>query len=254
MRILVTNDDGINAQGLKVLEKIARTISKDVWVVAPETEQSGAGHSLSINSPLRCRKISAKKFAVKGTPTDCVLMAANVIVKKKIDLVLSGVNRGQNIAEDITHSGTVAGAMEATLLNIPAIAFSQALDFSASKPKIHWQTAEKHAPEIIKKLLKHKWDKDTFFNVYFPNCAAEKVKGAKLVAHGKRDTSKTIVSCADPDGKPYYWIHWDDEGTHLHRPDSDIKWLYENYITITPICLDLTNYKTLKNLKEEFEK
>jgi len=254
MRILVTNDDGINAQGLKVLEKIARTISKDVWVVAPETEQSGAGHSLTVHSPLRCRKISAKKFAVKGTPTDCVLMAANVIIKKKIDLVLSGVNRGQNIAEDITHSGTVAGAMEGTLLNIPSIALSQALDFGATNPKVHWANAESHATKIINKLLNVKWDKDTFFNVNFPDCSPDKVKGVKLVTHGKRDTSKTIVSCADPDNKPYYWLHWDDEGTHLHRPDSDIKWLCENYITISPICLDLTNYKMLKQLKEEIEK
>lgn len=254
MRILVTNDDGINATGLKVLEKIARAISKDVWVVAPEVEQSGAGHSLSINSPLRCRKISAKKYSVNGTPTDCVLMAENIIINKKIDLVLSGVNRGQNLAEDITHSGTVAGAMEGTLLNIPSIAFSQALDFSASNTKIHWATAETHAPTLVKKLLKHEWEKDTFYNVNFPDCPANKVAGTKLVTHGKRDTSKTIVACADPDGKPYYWVHWDDEGEHLHRPDSDIKWLYEDYITVTPVCLDMTNYKTLKNLKAEIEK
>ncbi len=252
-RILVTNDDGINAPGLKILEQIARTISKDVWVVAPEVEQSGAGHSLTINSPLRFRKISARKFAVTGTPTDCVLAAVRAIIPGKIDLVLSGINRGGNVAEDITHSGTIAGALEGTLCDIPSIAFSQALDFSNKKPMVHWKTAELHAPQIIATLIASKWERDTMFNVNFPDCVAEKVKGIKMVAHGKRDIPKQLTKYIDPKGRPYYWMNWADEGVDARRPDCDIKWMKEGYITVTPIKLDLTNYDVLKNLKKKVE-
>ena len=129
MRILITNDDGIHAPGLEVCEKIARALSDDVWIVAPETDQSGVSHSLSLNDPLRLREVGAKHFAVKGTPTDCVIMGARHIMKEVPDLVLSGVNRGRNCAEDVTYSGTVAGAMEGTVLGIPSFALSQAYAF-----------------------------------------------------------------------------------------------------------------------------
>ncbi|MEI6730434.1 MAG: 5'/3'-nucleotidase SurE [Pseudomonadota bacterium] len=254
LRILVTNDDGIYAPGIKIIEKIAKTLSDDVWVVAPEVEQSGAGHSLTINKPIRYRKVSPKRFCVSGTPTDCVLMAVGEIVKgRKIDLVLSGVNRGQNVAEDITHSGTVAGALEGTLCGIPSIALSQALDFSNPNPKVNWQTAETHAPGVIKKLLAGKWQKDTIFNLNFPDCHADKVKGIKVVASGKRDIPKQLVSVQDPDGRQYYWLHWSDDLIDQTRLDSDIRWLLEDYITITPISLDLSNYAMIKALKDGLE-
>jgi 5'-nucleotidase len=255
MRILVTNDDGINAEGIKILEKIARTISEDVWVIAPEQEQSGAGHSLTINTPLRYRQIAEKKYAVNGTPTDCVLMATtNILPKdKKIDLVLSGINNSQNVAEDITHSGTVAGAMEGTLCDIPAIAFSQKVDFTQEHVIVKWNTGLHHAPDIIRKLISLKWHNDTFYNVNFPNCDHDEVKGIKVVPHGKREILKSLTKATDPKGKSYYWINWAEEGADKRRPDCDIEWLVKNYITITPIKLDLTNYDAIKNIKAEFE-
>jgi 5'-nucleotidase len=253
-RILITNDDGIHAPGLEVLEKVARDISTDVWVVAPEVEQSGAGHSLTLNSPMRYREVSHKRFAVKGTPTDCVLLAVREIIPGKIDLVLSGINRGKNIGEDITHSGTVAGALEGTLCDIPSIAFSQNLDFGNPKPKVHWKTAEKYAPGIIAALLAEKWERDTLFNVNFPDCAPAKVKGIKVAAHGKRHIPKQITRGVDPKGHPFFWLNWPEEGADDRRPDCDIKWLVKNYVTVTPLCMDMTNYTVLKRIKSIIEK
>src|SRR5215472_15813355 len=153
MRILLTNDDGIYAPGLGVLEEIAGVLSDDVWIVAPETDQSGVSHSLSLNDPLRLREIDARRFAVKGTPTDCVIMGVRYIMNDSApDLVLTGVNRGQNAAEDVTYSGTIAGAMEGTILGIPSVALSQAYG-SASRQKPHWETAIHFAPDIVRKVL-----------------------------------------------------------------------------------------------------
>src|ERR671912_1370947 len=148
MRILVTNDDGIHAPGLKSLERIARQLSDDVWVIAPETDQSGVSHSLSLNDPLRLREISDRHFAVKGTPTDCVIMGTRHIMHAaRPDLVLSGVNRGQNVAEDVSYSGTVAGAIEGTILGVPSIALSQAYG-AGGRSSLKWQCAEHHGPKV----------------------------------------------------------------------------------------------------------
>src|SRR6476659_10664686 len=153
MRILVTNDDGIHAPGLVVAETIARTLTDAVWVVAPATYQSGVAHSLSLNDPLRLRQVSDRHFAVKGTPTDCVIMGVRqILADHKPDLVLSGVNRGQNVAEDVTYSGTVAGAMEATILGIPSIALSQAYG-PGGRNAVKWQCAQAHAAGIVRKVL-----------------------------------------------------------------------------------------------------
>src|ERR1700693_167285 len=152
MRILLTNDDGIYAPGLGVLEQIAGSLSDDIWVVAPETDQSGVSHSLSLNDPLRMREVGERQFAVKGTPTDCVIMGVRHLMKEKPDLVLSGVNRGRNCAEDITYSGTVAGAMEGAVLGIPSFALSQAYAFT-TKHHPYWDTAVKFAPDLIQRVL-----------------------------------------------------------------------------------------------------
>jgi 5'-nucleotidase len=250
LRILVTNDDGIHAPGLVVLEKIARSLSKDVWVVAPEIEQSGASHSLSIRTPLRARKLSPKRFAVGGTPTDCVLMAVGAIVPGRIDLVLSGVNRGGNVAEDIMHSGTAAAAMEGALCDIPSIALSQLINYDDPDAKVYWQTAAKHAPDLIRRLLAGPWEKDTMINVNFPHCPPDKVKGVKVVEQGRRTVKKQLTRAVDPGSRPYYWLHWGDEGADLARPDSDIHWMYKDYVTVTPIHLNLTHYGLLGKLKE----
>lgn len=253
-RILVTNDDGINAYGLKVLEKIARALSDDVWIVAPEVEQSGAGHSLTINYPIRFRKISRQRFAVSGTPTDCVLMGVREIMPENPDIVLSGVNRGKNVGEDVTHSGTVAGALEGTLCNVVSIAMSQAVDFTKTNPVIHWKTAEKYGPGIVKSLIAEKQEYDTLYNVNFPDCDPEDVEGIKVVAHGKRNIPKQLTRYVDPKKRPYFWLNWPEEGADPRRPDSDIEWLVNGYITITPLSMDMTNYTILKRLKGKIEK
>jgi 5'-nucleotidase len=249
MRILVTNDDGINADGLKILEKIAHAISDDVWVVAPEAEQSGAGHSLTLHNPVRVRKIDAKRYAVLGTPTDCVLLAMKqIMLKHKPTLILSGVNRGSNVADDVTYSGTIAAAMEGCILGVPSIALSQLFD---DENKIHWATAEKHAPAIIKTLLKKPWAKNTLMNLNFPNVVSAKVKGIKVCSQGKRIVNIQLAERKDPKGRPYYWLG----GERDHTPEAknvDVDFLQKGYITITPLSMDLTDYKTLATLDKMF--
>src|SRR5262245_62444309 len=170
MRILLTNDDGIDSPGLHALRQIAAQLSDDVWVVAPETNQSGASHSLSLHEPLRMRAIDERAFAVRGTPTDSVIMGVRHVLKAKPpDLVLSGVNRGANMAEDVTYSGTIAGAMEGTVLGIRSIALSQATNFDRSGKSTKWGTALRHGPPLIRRLLETGWPQNVLLNVNFPD-------------------------------------------------------------------------------------
>ena len=247
MRILVSNDDGIHAPGLKVLEKIAATLSKDVWVVAPEFEQSGASHSLTLTLPLRLRKINARKFAVRGTPTDCVMMAMHELFKdKKPDLLLSGVNRGANLGEDVTYSGTVAVAMEGTLLGVPSIAMSQC--FQHGHP-VKWSTAEHHAPKLIRKLLKAGWPKDALININFPDVVAESVTGVEVVKQGQRDLTDLLLDArVDARGVPYYWIGFRRMKNKAKR-HTDLGATDNGAISVTPLQLDLTHAASMRSLK-----
>lgn len=253
LRILVTNDDGIDTPGLTVMENIARRFSDDVWVVAPALEQSGASHSISIRKAVRFQQKGEKRFSVSGTPTDCVISAIQAIVPGKIDLVLSGVNRGPNIADDVTHSGTVAAAMEGALFGIRSIACSMAFDFDVEEPTVHWETAEQFAPDVIHKLLALPLDADLLYNLNFPDCAPDQVKGIKCVAQGKHKLDKELSKTLDANGEAEYWVHWSDKTGHPRRPDVDIRWLTEKYVTVTPLCLDLTHYETLNSLKQTLE-
>ncbi len=248
MRILITNDDGIHAPGLKVLEAIAKSLSKDVWIVAPETEQSGASHSLTLSRPLRVRKISAKKYAVDGTPTDCTLMALTEIIKgAKPDLVLSGVNRGANLAEDVTYSGTVAAAMEATLLGVPAIAMSQVLSFGHP---VKWATAENHAPPLIRKLVKAGWPRNVLLNINFPDVVAESVKGVRVTTQGQRDLSDMVMDKrVDARGFPYYWIGFRRE-IGVPEAGTDMDAIAKGYVSLTALQLNLTDEATMTALKK----
>jgi len=249
-RILVTNDDGINAPGLKVLERIARRFSKDVWVVAPETEQSGAGHSLTLSRPLRHRQISERRHAVDGSPTDCVLFAIeHVMAGEKPDLVLSGVNRGGNVGEDITYSGTVAAAMEAMLLGVPSVALSLAARHSEP---IHWGAAEEHAPAILEKLVSVPWPRDVFINVNFPNLLPEQIKGVRIVSQGRRESDYNLIGLTDPRGNRYYWIGPQHVGNLLRHDDTDYHAIKDGAIAVTPLHLDLTHEGALKTLQEAF--
>src|SRR5919205_1077481 len=207
MRILVTNDDGIHAPGLGVLEEIARCLSDDIWVVAPEFDQSGVSHSLSLNDPLRLREVGPRHFAVKGTPTDCVIMGARYVVSEPgPDLVLSGVNRGQNVAEDVTYSGTIAGAMEGTILGVPSIALSQAYG-PGGRDKVKWRCAEHHAARVIRRVLEESVPPNVVINVNFPDCEPDEVRGIAVTAQGQRSQEMIAIDARiDGRGNPYFWI------------------------------------------------
>ena len=240
MRILVTNDDGIHAPGLDVAETIARALSDDVWVVAPESEQSGASHSLTLAGPLRLRQVRERRYAVSGTPTDCVLMACLHLLKDRPpDLVLSGVNPGSNLADDITYSGTVAGAMEGCALGIPAIALSQ--DPAGSRLEIDWSAGEAHGPAVIRQLLAAGWPQGVLMNVNFPDSAPENVAGVAVTSQGVRDQALlNIDSRADPWGTPYFWFGFERRKSTLVA-GTDLAAIAENKISITPLSVDLTD-------------
>src|SRR3989338_4585681 len=191
MRILLVNDDGIHANGIKTIENIARQLSDDVWIIAPEKNHSGAGHSLTLSEPIRIRKISEKKFAVDGTPTDCVFVACNHIMHEAHpDLVLSGVNYGPNLAEDVTYSGTVAAAMEACLFKIPSIAFSLAV--IPFEENAYWKTAEDHCVQVVKTLLSANRPESVFYNVNIPNITTGSIKGVKITYQGQRRVDSVL--------------------------------------------------------------
>ena len=250
VRILLTNDDGIDAPGLKVLGRIARQLSRDVWVCAPETEQSGAGHSLTLRRPLRLRRVSSRRFAVDGTPTDCMVLAIHSILKDQPpDLVLSGVNRGGNMGEDITYSGTVAAAMEATILGVPAISLSQHI--GEDHTKAHWQTAEKHAPGIIRRLCDSGWPIGTLINVNFPDVPGGVVRGVEVTRQGQRKVGENLHERVDPRGRPYYWIGA-LKNNIKPRPGSDLAVVAAGSISVTPVHLDMTHGGAVKRLQQVF--
>ncbi len=245
MRILITNDDGIHAPGLAVLERIARTLSDDVTVVAPESDQSGVGHSLSLSNPLRLREISSRHFAVSGTPTDCVIMAVRRILDGKPDLVLSGINRGQNAAEDVTYSGTVAGALEGTLLGIPSIALSQAYLLEEGRRETPWDCAETHGPTVIAKLLDRGIAPNVLINVNFPNCAPAEVRGIAITRQGRRDSDLCRVDeREDGRGHPYFWIAF-ERSRSIPGEGTDLDALAAGMISVTPLRVDMTDTASL---------
>ena len=252
MRILVTNDDGIEAPGLDVLKKIASELSDDVWVIAPETDQSGASHSLTLNEPLRLRKLAGKTYAVKGTPTDCIIMGVrHVLVDEPPDLVLSGVNRGQNLADDVTYSGTIAGAMEGMLLGIPSIALSLAMDFDDSG-KIKWETPMTHGAGLVRDLMKMGWPEDVVININFPDREPDNIEVIAVTHQGKRDQDLLHVDYRlDTRGNPYYWFGF---GRRRSNPakGTDLWAVYTGRISVTPLYLDLTHSKTCQKLSDAF--
>jgi 5'-nucleotidase len=250
VRILLTNDDGIHAEGLAVLERIARTLSDDVWIVAPETDQSGLAHSLSLSEPLRLRQVSDKHFALRGTPTDCVIMGVKeVMADRKPDLVLSGVNNGANMADDVTYSGTIAGAIEGTLQGIRSFALSQAANYLDGERRVPWQVVEQYAPDLLRKLIDVDMPGWTFMNLNFPNCPPEEVQGVAVTAQGKLDFGINVEKRNDGRGLPYYWLKFDSRKGDF-REGTDIHALKENNISVTPLKLDLTDYTLLDRIQQ----
>lgn len=243
MRILCTNDDGIHAPGLKVVEQIARELSDDVWVVAPELDQSGVSHSLSLNDPLRLREVGPRHFAVRGTPTDCIIMGArHILGDKRPDVVLSGVNKGRNVAEDVVYSGTIAGALEGTILGLPSFALSQEFSIQ-TRERPPWDTAVRFGPEILRKVIDAGVPKNTVINVNFPACAPEQVLGVRVTRQGKRNLGFLKVDeRRDGRGNPYFWIGF-ERAAMMDTPEegTDLAALAANYVSVTPLKLDRTD-------------
>ncbi len=249
MRILVTNDDGIHAPGIAILEAIARELTDDVWTVAPAEEQSGAGHSLTLADPVRVSQLSARRFAVRGTPTDSVMMAVGIVMKDaKPDLILSGVNRGANLAEDVTYSGTVSAAMEGTLAGIRSIALSQT--FGPQQGEYEpFECAATWGAKVIRALLADTWTPGVLINVNFPAVAPGSVKGIRVTEQGFHDYGRLVIKeRRDMRGTPYYWFGLGpDSLTPGH--ETDLKAIREQHISVTPLHLDLTHYPSIAGLR-----
>lgn len=241
MRILLTNDDGIHAEGLQVLERIARQFTDEVWVVAPETDQSGFAHSLSLSEPLRMRKVRDKHYAVRGTPTDCVIMGVRKLMPEPPDLILSGVNSGSNVADDVTYSGTIAGAMEGTLLGIRSIALSQGYSVTEEGRTVRWETTEQHAPSVLRKLIGLSLPENVFLNLNFPNCRPDEVKGVTVTSQGKLVHGLWLDERKDGRGFPYFWLRFGREPGEV-RDGTDLAALRADQISVTPLHMDLTAY------------
>ena len=254
MRILVTNDDGIHAEGLDVCEKIARELSDDVWIIAPESDQSGVAHSLTLNDPLRLREVGERRFAVRGTPTDCVIMGARHVLNGKMpDLVLSGVNRGRNAGEDVIYSGTVAGAVEGTVIGVPSLALSQAYASRSGRPP-YWETGLRYGPDIIRRVMAQGIPRDVLVNVNFPDCAPDDVKRIVVTAQGRRRQERVqIDKRKDGRGNPYYWIAYMRHGFVPAEDGTDLAALDEHCIAVTPLRLDMTDAPYMTKLAELFD-
>lgn len=247
MRILLTNDDGIHAEGLAALERVARLLSDDVWVVAPETDQSGLAHSLSLSEPLRLRQLSERHFALRGTPTDCVIMAIRQVLGGKPDLVLSGINAGSNVADDVTYSGTVAGAIEGTMNGIRSIALSQAYHYDAAGRAVPYEVAEAHAAPLLARLMELDLPEGSFLNVNFPSCAPNAVDGVEVTSQGKLSFNLGVEERHDGRGLPYYWLRFGERGGET-TSGSDVDALRRKRISVTPLKLDLTDHSLMDSL------
>jgi 5'-nucleotidase len=252
MRILLTNDDGINAPGLYVLEKIAAAFSDDIWICAPSEEQSGAGHSLTLTRPVRLREHAPKRFSVTGTPTDAVTMALRKVLPGPPDLILSGVNRGANLGDDVTYSGTVSAAFEGALAGIRSISLSQVYSREGLGNDVSFSAAESWGERVLRPLVAASFAPRSLVNVNFPPLTAGEVKGIRVVRQGFHDYARgSVVEGTDPRGFPYFWF-----GLHgiEHTPGhaTDLEAIADGYVAVTPLQLDLTHEASLVELAGRF--
>lgn len=251
MRILLTNDDGWQAEGLQALERIAETLSDEVWVVAPELEQSGAGRGITLSMPVRVHKFGERHYAVSGTPTDCVMLALGEIMADcKPDLILSGVNRGQNLGEDVSMSGTVAGAIQGMALGVPSIALSQCLTEFHDRHRALYETAEAFAPGIIKRLVETGWPRDVIINLNFPDLAPAAVSTVEVTTQGIRDIhDMRAEKRTDLRGRAYYWMGFSGRKPRMTK-GTDLAAVAAGHISVTPLHIDLTHMRTVRDLKK----
>jgi 5'-nucleotidase len=252
LTVLVTNDDGIHADGLVTLETIARTLTDEVWIVAPEVEQSGASHSLSLANPIRLRRLDDRRFAVQGTPADCVLMALRKVMPRPPDLVLSGVNRGQNLADDVTYSGTIAAAMEGTALGLKSIALSQSYGIH-SEGRLRFEVAATHGPALVKRLAGVDLGPGILLNVNFPDCDPDAVEGLQVTRQGKHDQSLLVVEeRVDTRSRPYFWLGFKRDRSDA-APGTDLRAIYDRRISITPLHMNMTQLEAIDVLRTRLE-
>jgi 5'-nucleotidase len=241
--ILISNDDGIHSFGIRALTEALAPLGK-VTVVAPDREQSACSHSLTLRNPLRVEKLEEGFYAVDGTPTDCINLAVNAIMKDNPpDLVVSGINKGGNLGDDVTYSGTVAAAFEGTLLGIPSMAVSLVIG-----REHHFETAARVAVEITGKIFQQGMPEDTLFNVNVPDCPWDSLPGYRITTQGKRIYSDAITENEDPRGQKYYWIGGDTLGG-VEIEDSDFQVVQQGYVSLTPLHLDLTNYRVMESIR-----
>ena len=254
MKILLTNDDGIHAPGLAVLEEIARELSDDVWVCAPSEEQSGAGHSLTLHHPVRLREHGDKRFSVTGTPTDSVNLALRKLFgDARPDLVISGVNAGENLGDDITYSGTISAAMEAAMAGVPAIALSQSISRSdQSRDHDAFAATRGWASRVLSPIISVQMARRTLINVNFPALPADAVRGVRVARQGFHDYSRgSLVEGVDPRGRAYFWFGLEDM-EHTLDHGTDLEAVADGYVAVTPLQLDLTDHAALGTLAERF--
>ena len=251
MKILVSNDDSVHAHGLKVLAKALSKIG-DVTVVAPLEEKSTTGHSLTLHKPLRLLQMSDKMYGVSGSPADCVYVAIQEVLKgKKPDLVVSGINRGANLGQDVYYSGTVSAAREACILGIPSLAVSLNVDFKKRRPEeeLYYQTAAKLAVKVIRKNGWEELPKYTLLNLNVPDLPSSKIKGIRVSRQGFRHYGGSILKRVDHRGKPYFWVGGEYKGYTQIR-GTDCYEIEKGYATLTPLELDCTDHGYLERLAE----
>jgi 5'-nucleotidase len=241
IKILVCNDDGVHSKGLHALAAALKGLG-EVYVVAPDRERNAAGHALTLHKPLRVERLEERIYSISGTPTDCINLGVR-IMKGKPHLVASGINKGGNLGDDVTYSGTVSAAMEGTLLGIPSFAISMEGDVD-----YRFDVAGQFAKRLASQILKQGLPKDTLLNVNVPNLPREKIRGVRVTCLGKRGYEDVIVEKTDPRGKKYYWI----AGNRIifeGRSNTDFQALQAGRVSVTPLKLDLTDYETLAQLK-----
>ena len=244
LKILVTNDDGIHSEGIIVLAKALHEVG-DVLVVAPDREKTAIAHSITLHRPLRVERIKKNVYAVDGTPADCVHLGVNAILPERPRLVVSGINKGGNLGDDITYSGTVSAAFEGTLLGVPSFAISL-----VSRSKFKFHTAAQFAVRTAQYIIKKGLPKDTFLNINVPNLEGKEIKSYKITTQGRwTHDGKAVVEKMDPRGKKYYWIG-SEQLVFDRRGDTDFEAVSNSYISITPLHLDLTNYSSIRELKK----
>ena len=252
MRILVTNDDGINAPGIALLEEIARQFSDDVWVVAPADNQTGAGHSLTLSTPVRLRKHDERRWSVTGTPTDAVTMGLKVVLDSPPDLILSGINAGANLGDDITYSGTVSAAMEGALAGIRSIALGQVMPAEAPRSGDRFEAARAWGARAISPLLGLPFAPRTLVSVNFPALEPDAIKGIRVARQGFHDYSRgSVVEKRDPRGFRSYWFGL-DAVEHTRGHDSDLEAIEDGFVSVTPLQLELTHHASLDALRERY--